>query len=102
MFNLFSVLFYKIKLVNINVSDIIDGRPSIILGLIWTIILHCHVSLVDSCSHCACWAVMKKKRETEGPIPSHEDETMMKCTTCVKELLVSHLELKVCVTDEKI
>lgn len=52
--NLFSVMFYKIKLVNINVSDIIDGRPSIILGLIWTIILHCHVSLVDSCSHCAC------------------------------------------------
>ncbi|XP_035534355.1 nesprin-2 isoform X4 [Morone saxatilis] len=33
----------SIKLVNINVSDIIDGRPSIILGLIWTIILHCHI-----------------------------------------------------------
>ncbi|XP_073348538.1 calmin-like [Pagrus major] len=32
-----------IKLVNINISDIIDGRPSIILGLIWTIILHCHI-----------------------------------------------------------
>uniref|UniRef100_A0A3P9L6A3 Calponin-homology (CH) domain-containing protein n=1 Tax=Oryzias latipes TaxID=8090 RepID=A0A3P9L6A3_ORYLA len=35
----------SIKLVNINISDIIEGRPSIILGLIWTIILHCHVSI---------------------------------------------------------
>ncbi|XP_008277268.1 nesprin-2-like, partial [Stegastes partitus] len=33
----------SIKLVNINIPDIIDGRPSIILGLIWTIILHCHI-----------------------------------------------------------
>uniref|UniRef100_A0A4W6DQJ2 Calponin-homology (CH) domain-containing protein n=1 Tax=Lates calcarifer TaxID=8187 RepID=A0A4W6DQJ2_LATCA len=33
-----------IKLVNINIPDIIDGRPSIILGLVWTIILRCHVS----------------------------------------------------------
>ncbi|KAL3874933.1 hypothetical protein ACJMK2_037885 [Sinanodonta woodiana] len=30
----------KIKLVNINVSDIADGKPSIVLGLIWTIILY--------------------------------------------------------------
>lgn len=43
----------------------------------------------------------KKKRETEGPIPTNDDETMMKCTTCVKELLVSYLGLKVCVTDEE-
>ncbi|KAG7461305.1 hypothetical protein MATL_G00208680 [Megalops atlanticus] len=33
----------SIKLVNINVPDIIDGRPSIILGLVWSIILHCHI-----------------------------------------------------------
>ncbi|XP_069017780.1 nesprin-2a isoform X4 [Embiotoca jacksoni] len=33
----------SIKLVNINIPDIIDGRPSIILGLVWTIILHCHI-----------------------------------------------------------
>lgn len=38
----------QIKLVNINIPDIIDGKPSIILGLIWTIILQYHVSL---CSH---------------------------------------------------
>lgn len=35
----------KIKLVNINIPDIIDGKPSIILGLVWTIILQYHVSL---------------------------------------------------------
>lgn len=35
----------QIKLVNINIPDIIDGKPSIILGLIWTIILQYHVSL---------------------------------------------------------
>ncbi|RXN16323.1 nesprin-2-like protein [Labeo rohita] len=33
----------SIKLVNINIPDIIEGKPSIILGLIWTIILHCHI-----------------------------------------------------------
>ncbi|KAK5903257.1 hypothetical protein CgunFtcFv8_007054 [Champsocephalus gunnari] len=38
----------SIKLVNINIPDIIDGRPSIILGLIWTIILHCHIEELAS------------------------------------------------------
>uniref|UniRef100_A0A8C0K488 Spectrin repeat containing nuclear envelope protein 2 n=1 Tax=Canis lupus dingo TaxID=286419 RepID=A0A8C0K488_CANLU len=33
----------SIKLINIHVTDIIDGNPSIILGLIWTIILHFHI-----------------------------------------------------------
>ena len=39
-------LLFQIKLINIHVTDIIDGNPSIILGLIWTIILHFHVSSV--------------------------------------------------------
>ncbi|KAG7275376.1 hypothetical protein CRUP_007932 [Coryphaenoides rupestris] len=30
----------KIKLVNINSTDIVDGRPAIVLGLVWTIILY--------------------------------------------------------------
>lgn len=30
----------QIKLVNINTTDVVDGRPSIVLGLIWTIILY--------------------------------------------------------------
>lgn len=38
-------MFSQIKLVNINIPDIIEGKPSIILGLIWTIILHCHVRI---------------------------------------------------------
>ncbi|OWK09563.1 SYNE2, partial [Cervus elaphus hippelaphus] len=33
----------SIKLINIHVTDIIEGNPSIILGLIWTIILHFHI-----------------------------------------------------------
>ncbi|XP_026174095.1 nesprin-2a isoform X2 [Mastacembelus armatus] len=38
----------SIKLVNINISDVIDGNPSIILGLTWTIILHCHIEELAS------------------------------------------------------
>lgn len=34
----------RIKLVNINPSDIVDGRPAVVLGLIWTIILYFQVS----------------------------------------------------------
>ncbi|KAK9694281.1 Spectrin repeat [Popillia japonica] len=30
----------RIKLVNINAGDLVDGRPPIVLGLIWTIILY--------------------------------------------------------------
>ena len=33
-------MYLQIKLVNINASDIVDGRPPVILGLIWTIILY--------------------------------------------------------------
>ncbi|GLH06630.1 Alpha-actinin, sarcomeric [Gryllus bimaculatus] len=32
--------YRKIKLVNIRAEDIVDGNPKLILGLIWTIILH--------------------------------------------------------------
>ncbi|XP_028252465.1 nesprin-2a isoform X3 [Parambassis ranga] len=38
----------SLKLVNINIPDIIDGRPSIILGLVWTIVLHCHIEELAS------------------------------------------------------
>ncbi|CAG7726205.1 unnamed protein product [Allacma fusca] len=30
----------RIKLVNINATDIVDGRPAVVLGLVWTIILY--------------------------------------------------------------
>ncbi|KPP58088.1 hypothetical protein Z043_124116 [Scleropages formosus] len=38
----------SIKLVNINVPDIMDGKPSIILGLVWIIILHFHIEELAS------------------------------------------------------
>ena len=38
------LLIIQIKLVNINASDIVDGRPSVVLGLIWTIILYFQVN----------------------------------------------------------
>lgn len=45
---LFSVFFWlQIKLVNINATDIADGRPSIVLGLLWTIILYFQVKAID-------------------------------------------------------
>ncbi|PIK50379.1 putative plectin-like [Apostichopus japonicus] len=40
----------KIRLVNIQCEDIVDGNPKLILGLIWIIILHFQISdvIVDS------------------------------------------------------
>ncbi|KAG3290468.1 nesprin-1-like, transcript variant X3 [Ictidomys tridecemlineatus] len=38
----------KIKLVNINSTDIADGRPSIVLGLVWTIILYFQIEELTS------------------------------------------------------
>lgn len=38
----------NVKLVNIRPDDITDGNPKLILGLIWTIILHFQVS-IESC-----------------------------------------------------
>ncbi|KAF6114471.1 hypothetical protein HJG60_010466 [Phyllostomus discolor] len=38
----------KIKLVNINATDIADGRPSIVLGLVWTIILYFQIEELTS------------------------------------------------------
>ena len=35
---------FQIKLVNINASDVVDGKPAVVLGLIWTIILYFQVS----------------------------------------------------------
>ncbi|XP_009068906.1 PREDICTED: nesprin-2-like, partial [Acanthisitta chloris] len=33
----------SLKLINIHVADIVEGKPSIVLGLIWTIIFHFHI-----------------------------------------------------------
>ncbi|KAM5338266.1 nesprin-2 isoform 2-T2 [Glossophaga mutica] len=42
----------SIKLINIHVTDIIEGNPSIILGLIWTIILHFHIAELAQALSC--------------------------------------------------
>ena len=34
---------FQIKLVNINASDVVDGKSAVVLGLIWTIILYFQV-----------------------------------------------------------
>lgn len=36
----------KIKLVNINSSDLVDGKSAVVLGLIWTIVLYFNVNLM--------------------------------------------------------
>lgn len=38
---------FQIKLVNINSSDLVDGRPPVVLGLIWTIILYFQVDALS-------------------------------------------------------
>ena len=45
MTTLFSlkIFVFQIKLVNINASDVVDGKPAVVLGLIWTIILYFQV-----------------------------------------------------------
>jgi nesprin-2 len=35
----------QVKLVNIHATDIVDGNPSIVLGLIWIMILHFHIQM---------------------------------------------------------
>lgn len=35
----------KIKLVNINPADLVDGKSAVVLGLIWTIILYFQVNV---------------------------------------------------------
>ncbi|XP_062293145.1 nesprin-2 isoform X5 [Scomber scombrus] len=65
----------SIKLVNINIPDIIDGRPSIILGLVWTIILHCHIeelasTLSFSSRHSSLDSLVSVDSWSGSPIPA--------------------------------
>uniref|UniRef100_A0A8C6VBQ7 Calponin-homology (CH) domain-containing protein n=1 Tax=Naja naja TaxID=35670 RepID=A0A8C6VBQ7_NAJNA len=39
---------FRIRLVNINSTDIADGRPSIVLGLVWTVILYFQIEELTS------------------------------------------------------
>ncbi|XP_014859415.1 PREDICTED: nesprin-2-like isoform X6 [Poecilia mexicana] len=65
----------SIKLVNINIPDITDGRPSIILGLVWTIILHCHIeelasALSFSSRHSSLDSVSSLDSWSGSPVPA--------------------------------
>ncbi|KAF0295767.1 Dystrophin [Amphibalanus amphitrite] len=48
---------YRIKLVNINNNDIVDGNPKLTLGLVWSIILHWQVQDVLK-------GIMKEAKQT--------------------------------------
>ncbi|XP_054910388.1 nesprin-2-like [Poeciliopsis prolifica] len=65
----------SIKLVNINIPDIIDGRPSIILGLVWIIILRCHIeelasALSFSSRHSSLDSVSSLDSWSGSPVPA--------------------------------
>ncbi|KAM8832006.1 nesprin-2a isoform 3-T3 [Spinachia spinachia] len=65
----------SVQLVNINIPDIIDGRPSIILGLIWTVILHCHIEeLASTLSYSSCHSSLDSLASLDSwsgsPLPS--------------------------------
>ena len=45
----------KVRLVNIRKDEIADGNPKLTLGLIWTIILHYHVSYPVNVSILHVW-----------------------------------------------
>ncbi|XP_071058018.1 nesprin-1-like [Pseudochaenichthys georgianus] len=60
-----------IKLVNINSTDIVDGRPSIVLGLMWTIILYFQIEEL-TCSLPALQAVSSSTSSMDSSTSSTE------------------------------
>ncbi|KAK1888949.1 Nesprin-1 [Dissostichus eleginoides] len=60
-----------IKLVNINSTDIVDGRPSIVLGLMWTIILYFQIEEL-TCSLPALQAVSSSTSSLDSSTSSTE------------------------------
>ncbi|ESO00093.1 hypothetical protein HELRODRAFT_142223, partial [Helobdella robusta] len=71
----------QIKLVNINASDVADGKPSIVLGLIWTIILHFQVKKV----HLSCQQLKQPQQQPQ----QHAKITLTKPATTSKPLAKS-------------
>ena len=49
IFNVLRLIVFQIKLVNINASDVVDGKSAVVLGLIWTIILYFQVRNFKRC-----------------------------------------------------
>ncbi|KAM7539973.1 hypothetical protein Aperf_G00000041104 [Anoplocephala perfoliata] len=53
----------KIKLVNINPADVVDGRPAIVLGLIWSIILSFNIDEQGKVLHAATAAAETSEKD---------------------------------------
>nr|CDS27008.2 nesprin 1 [Hymenolepis microstoma] len=64
-----------IKLVNINPADIVDGRPAIVLGLIWSIILSFHIDAHGDVLRAATAAAKVMKEDTSTPSGSVANAT---------------------------
>ncbi|BFZ08024.1 hypothetical protein BsWGS_11063 [Bradybaena similaris] len=64
----------KIKLVNINTTSIADGKPSIVLGLIWTVILYFQIE------------------ETFNAVPASKDGAPVKKTTLPRQSLLEWVD----------
>ncbi|GBO98724.1 Nesprin-1 [Eumeta japonica] len=68
----------RIKLVNINAADLVDGRPAVVLGLIWTIILYFQIEenhrALEYLSGSRCASVMSQESGTATPTHRAEDK----------------------------
>jgi hypothetical protein len=45
--------------VNINASDVVDGKPAVVLGLIWTIILYFQVAETSAHARGYCTIILR-------------------------------------------
>ncbi|XP_068947829.1 nesprin-2 [Petaurus breviceps papuanus] len=84
----------SIKLINIHVTDIVEGNPSIILGLIWTIILHFHIeelAWILSCNYnqpsLDCVSVVDLT-QTSGPQPKKCSKAQARWKMSAKKALL--------------
>ncbi|KAI5642762.1 spectrin repeat domain-containing protein [Phthorimaea operculella] len=70
----------RIKLVNINAADLVDGRPAVVLGLIWTIILYFQIEensrALEYLGGSRCASAMS--HESGAATPTHRAEDRWK------------------------
>ncbi|KPJ06864.1 Nesprin-1 [Papilio machaon] len=70
----------RIKLVNINAADLVDGRPAVVLGLIWTIILYFQIEensrALEYLGGSRCASVLSQ--ESGAATPTHRAEDRWK------------------------
>ncbi|XP_074092082.1 nesprin-2 isoform X2 [Macrotis lagotis] len=92
----------SIKLINIHVTDIVEGNPSIILGLIWTIILHFHIeelAWILSCNYnqpsLDCVSVVDLS-QTSGPLPKKRSKAQARWKMSAKKALLLWAQEQCC------